>query len=80
MLVMHSACCPLVLQQVAAYENLLRKIMLKAPNAALLSFAAFAWKIDEVGDEPPYTSVPNPFWNTGECELCKCGCSNLRFR
>ncbi|WIA40471.1 hypothetical protein OEZ86_013827 [Tetradesmus obliquus] len=52
--------------EVAAYENLLRKIILRAPHAALLSFAAFAWKIDEVGDEPPYTSVPNPFWNTGE--------------
>ncbi|WIA20182.1 hypothetical protein OEZ85_006030 [Tetradesmus obliquus] len=52
--------------EVAAYENLLRKIILRAPHAALLSFAAFAWKIDEVGDKPPYTSVPNPFWNTGE--------------
>jgi hypothetical protein len=51
---------------VAAYENLLRKIILRAPNAALMSFAVYAWKIDEVGDEPPYTSVPNPFWNTGE--------------
>lgn len=53
----------------AAYENLLRKIILRAPHAALLSFAAFAWKIDEVGDKPPYTSVPNPFWNTGVCML-----------
>ncbi|KAF6261146.1 hypothetical protein COO60DRAFT_1625477 [Scenedesmus sp. NREL 46B-D3] len=54
------------LNGVAAYENLLRKVILRAPNTALLSFAAFAWKVDEVGNKPPYTSVPNPFWNTGE--------------
>jgi hypothetical protein len=63
------------MQQVAAYENLLRKIIIKAPHAALLSFAVYAWKIDEVGNRPPYTRVPNPFWNTGgllQHTMCMC--------
>jgi hypothetical protein len=45
--------------QVAGYEQLLRKVMLKAPQAALLSMACFSFKITHKG-------LPGAYWKTGE--------------
>jgi hypothetical protein len=67
---------------VAAYENLLRKIIIKAPHAALLSLAVAAWKLDEVGagNKPPFTRVPNPFWNTGAVDAVRIAVSYCCWR
>ncbi|WIA40473.1 hypothetical protein OEZ86_013829 [Tetradesmus obliquus] len=45
--------------QVAGYEQLLRKVLLKAPQAALLSMACFSFKITHKG-------MPGAYWKTGE--------------
>lgn len=54
--------------QVYSYELLLRRLMLRAPNAALMALAAFRFS-DFAGVDPSTGSqviVPNPFFNAGE--------------
>jgi hypothetical protein len=45
--------------QVAGYEQLLRKVLLKAPQAALLSMACFSFKVTHKG-------LPGAYWKTAE--------------
>jgi hypothetical protein len=45
--------------QVAGYEQLLRRVMLKAPQAALLSMACFSFKVTHKG-------LPGAYWKTAE--------------
>jgi hypothetical protein len=43
---------------VAGYETLLRKLITKAPNAALMAFAAFMWRTSKY--------QPTPYYESGE--------------
>lgn len=53
--------------EVAGYENLLRNIMNKAPEAALLAFGTFNWRTDTLAGE----EIPNAYFSTGECLVQK---------
>jgi hypothetical protein len=57
--------------QVYSYELLLRRLMLRAPNAAFMALAAFRFS-DFTGVDPETGSqvtVPNPFFNAGRLSL-----------
>jgi hypothetical protein len=70
-----------LLTQVAAYELLLRRMIRRAPDAALLSVAAFAWAYmepwqpnrtvsdlnSEEQDQPPDGTLPSPYYYSGTC-------------
>jgi hypothetical protein len=53
--------------EVAGYENLLRNVMLRAPEAALISLGAFNWRTDTVGG----VDIPNAFFSTGKGQLAQ---------
>jgi hypothetical protein len=55
--------------EVAGYENLLRNIMLRAPEAALMSLGAFNWRTDTVGG----VDIPNAYFSTGMPSRCVFG-------
>jgi hypothetical protein len=56
-------CCkPLTASQVAAFELLLRRLIRRAPNAALLSVGTFNFQSFKVGP----AQVPNPLYGSGE--------------
>jgi hypothetical protein len=48
--------------EVAGYENLLRNIMLRAPEAALISLGVFNWRTDTYKG----VEIPNAYYSTGE--------------
>ncbi|WIA19951.1 hypothetical protein OEZ85_005833 [Tetradesmus obliquus] len=48
--------------EVAGYENLLRNIMLRAPEAALISLGVFNWRTDVYKG----VEIPNAYFSTGE--------------
>jgi hypothetical protein len=61
-----------LLLQIAAYETLLRRIILRVPAAALLSVAAFNFKTDDIPPgEQQYINaggtmeLPNPYYGSG---------------
>ncbi|WIA15060.1 hypothetical protein OEZ85_001758 [Tetradesmus obliquus] len=64
----YNTCTGITQQLVYSYELLLRRLMLRAPNAALMALAAFRFS-DFAGVDPSTGSqviVPNPFFNAGE--------------
>jgi hypothetical protein len=63
--------CAACATQVYSYELLLRRLMLRAPNAALIALAAFRFSsldavVPATGNE---VKVPNPFFNAGRAWL-----------
>jgi hypothetical protein len=59
----HSACSAVPHVQVANYEILLRRLMRRAPNAALLLLENFFF-LDMAG--PEQSPVPVPYYQTGD--------------
>jgi aromatic ring hydroxylase len=72
---LHTEQLTMVALQVAGYEQLLRKVMLKAPQAALLSMACFSFKITHKG-------LPGAYWKTAEDMHAviskRCGCNTAQ--
>uniref|UniRef100_A0A383VYB4 SGNH hydrolase-type esterase domain-containing protein n=1 Tax=Tetradesmus obliquus TaxID=3088 RepID=A0A383VYB4_TETOB len=63
----YSTCRSVVAPQIAAYENLIRRLISQAPNAALLSFEAFAFGSYNVNVAGGGTAtMPMPYYNSGE--------------
>ncbi|WIA23083.1 hypothetical protein OEZ85_001426 [Tetradesmus obliquus] len=63
----YSTCRSVVAPQIAAYENLIRRLISQAPNAALLSFEAFAFGSYSVSVAGGGTAtMPMPYYNSGE--------------
>jgi hypothetical protein len=58
--------------EVAGYENLLRNIMLRAPEAALISLGVFNWRTDTFKG----VEIPNAYYSTGKRNGHKSGCSS----
>lgn len=57
--------------QMAHYESLYRRLLRRAPRAALMSVAAFAFAAETKVQGAASVTVPNAFRSTGEM-LCIC--------
>jgi hypothetical protein len=63
----HCGCAAVL--QVVNYESLLRRVIPRAPNAAIMSVALFPFFLETVrvpGNATATTQVPYPFHNSGE--------------
>jgi hypothetical protein len=59
--------------EVAGYENLLRNIMLRAPEAALISLGVFNWRTDVFKGK----EIPNAYYSTGTHVRSEIRCSEF---
>ncbi|WIA23834.1 hypothetical protein OEZ85_013495 [Tetradesmus obliquus] len=60
-------CTSIMSPLVADYESLLRRVMRRAPNAALMSLAIFAFYSHAgTAQNGKNTTIPTPYYNTGE--------------
>jgi hypothetical protein len=62
-----SCCCCFCCCQVVAYESLLRRLLRKVPDAALLAFDTFAFTTYDVAkpNGRGTLKVPVPYFNSG---------------